>query len=106
MFVVIFAIIVILSGWYTWQYSVQSEVAGYSNCYQLKSYIYDNSSSPNTYTQWEIGKQECLANYPIHGLLDFSFGVIVAIITFYFFQVVYYKVLLYIIFGSKPVKNF
>ena len=106
---VIFIVIIFSIGYFTWQSSLQSEVAGYSNCYQLNSDIYDGTynylSPTKADKQWETAKRECLDAYPIHSLLDFGLGLIMAIITFYLLQFIYYKIILYIVFGSTYNKS-
>lgn len=92
LFVVIFIISVTAIGIYVWRSSLNYEINGYSNCYQfaLKYPIYSS-----------VNQGGCAGLYPIHWVLDFLIGLFSALISFYFFQILYYKFFLYIIFGKN-----
>jgi hypothetical protein len=101
LFIVIFVLVVLFVGVSVWQSALQQEAKGYKDCITSSNYIYDSGYLPIPANQSAITEQKCSDTFPIHPLLDFSFGLIVAIITFYFLQIIYYKILLYIVFGPK-----
>jgi hypothetical protein len=96
--VVVFAVVVFSTGVCVWQAALQEEVGGYSSCIQISIDAYDDGTY--TQSQYVAEQQQCSVIYPIHALLDFSFGLLAALATFYILQLIYYKVILYIVFGS------
>ena len=98
--VVVFVVSVFSTGVYVWQTVLHQEVAGYLSC--ISADITQEYAN-NTYNQnhFTAEQQQCSSTFPVHALLDFGIGFVAAVITFYFLQLIYYKVILYVVFGNS-----
>lgn len=93
--IVVFILSILFVGVYVWQSLNQYELNGLSNCNQLG--LSSSSSSESD----AIVYQQCSDIYPIHSLLNFGSGLLSSIILFYFLQFIYFKVILYVVYGNK-----
>src|SRR5262249_47826284 len=95
--IVAFTVTIALVGYQAWQTPLQEDAQAYGNCLVMRT-----DANPNiTLTSAE---QICAAIWPIHPLLDFTLGLAAALVTFYALQLLYYKVVLYVAFGSRALE--
>lgn len=74
----------------------QYEGSGYVSCFTLR-YSLNSLSNPSIADV----AAECERLYPVHSLFNFGISLLLTVIIFYLVQFIYYKVILYIVYGSN-----
>jgi hypothetical protein len=80
-----------------WQVPLQQKVKAYSSCVVASATVFSRT--------FVVADAMCSELWPIHSRLHFTMGIATAVYALYVLQLIYYKVLLYVVFGSSPPKS-
>lgn len=97
--VVLFFITLVFTPIFTWWGYNDNERSDFSYCISRGGVGFNNDGIDFRPTNFDT-IDYCEMKYPIHSLLNLSIAILLTIILSYFFQFIYYKILLYIIYGN------
>lgn len=96
LFIVLFFIFIVYTFFFTMASLNRQELNAYSYCLSLGDSMKIYTGETNNFIN-----ANCDKSFPVHRLLNFGLALLSTILLWYLLQIIYYKILLYIVFGRN-----